>query len=359
MKRNSRSKPSNSPDSNIIINKNSIWPPVNIIINKCDLDLSESDDSEESSMQEESEAPKINFSSLPKKILPERKNRGLRMKTLEGDELKEEDAFYKQVFGEANSDDDFDPDRSKLSDKDSFDTDFEKEESEKHGNLYDNSSDEQVKIIRRKKIKRKRNPIKLMKISNKEERSSNDNVSFQNQDDEIDNNDENENFSNENEDNLFDEKQKENSESESSEEIIRKVVKKKKAHQKFTKKFIDENDYNDDEYLNKKRYKPSIHLLKTKQQKAAKRQKIKQNITSNEIDKDTKVLGQFKNEVCEKPSQKDLLFEAIFTEIYNIRELENIERMEELNKQDTSNLNKKQFVDFIKTLRTVKREGKS
>jgi len=57
----------------------------------------------------------------------------------------------------------------------------------------------------------------------------------------------------------------------------------------------------------------------------------------------------------DKPSQKDLLFEAIFTEIYNMKSLENIQKLEELNKRDSNNLNKKQFSDFIKIVNRSKR----
>ena len=55
----------------------------------------------------------------------------------------------------------------------------------------------------------------------------------------------------------------------------------------------------------------------------------------------------------EKLSQKDLLYEAIFTELYNIKSLEDMQRLEELNKRDVNYSNKKQFSEFIKTVRRV------
>lgn len=55
----------------------------------------------------------------------------------------------------------------------------------------------------------------------------------------------------------------------------------------------------------------------------------------------------------EKLSQKDLLYEAIFTELYNIKSLEDMQRLEELNKRDVNYSSKKQFVEFIKVKRKV------
>ncbi len=58
----------------------------------------------------------------------------------------------------------------------------------------------------------------------------------------------------------------------------------------------------------------------------------------------------------EKLSQKDLLYEAIFTELYNIKSLEDMQRLEELNKRDVNYSNKKQFSEFIKTKRKIIRK---
>jgi len=374
MERKLRSKQNNvnqSPSTKInnaftipILN---IFAPVNIIINKCDISLSDSNNSEKSeksddkslseslskSSSEQHKEIKINLNNLQKKILPARKNRGLRMKSLEGQELEEEDEFYKKVFGEGTSDDEFDPFKAKLSDKDSFDTDFGKEESVKNGNLFDNSSDdENVTIIRKKKTKKKRSAIKIVKKSKGDNLDNEDHIKINiNDSNEIGDNDGNEH---EDHDNDMSEK----SESSEEEVIIRK--KKKHAPKRINKKFIDANDEDEEGFLNKKRYKPSAHLLKIKQQKEKSREKaklLKEKRFDKDIEKESKVSNQ-KSSNSEinnnKPTQKDLLFEAIFTEIYNIRELENIERLEELNKQDNSNSNKKQFVDYIKTLRTVK-----
>lgn len=58
----------------------------------------------------------------------------------------------------------------------------------------------------------------------------------------------------------------------------------------------------------------------------------------------------------EKLSQKDLLYEAIFTELYNIKSLEDMQRLEELNKRDVNYSSKKQFSEFIKTVRKTKKK---
>lgn len=57
----------------------------------------------------------------------------------------------------------------------------------------------------------------------------------------------------------------------------------------------------------------------------------------------------------EKLSQKDLLYEAIFTELYNIKSLEDMQRLEELNKRDVNYSNKKQFPEYIKVIRRIKK----
>jgi vacuolar protein sorting-associated protein 72 len=55
----------------------------------------------------------------------------------------------------------------------------------------------------------------------------------------------------------------------------------------------------------------------------------------------------------EKLSQKELLLEAIFTEYYNIQSLQEMQRLEDLNKKEMSAPGKKQFAEFVK----IKRGG--
>jgi hypothetical protein len=64
----------------------------------------------------------------------------------------------------------------------------------------------------------------------------------------------------------------------------------------------------------------------------------------------------FKLSYQEKLTQKDLLYEAIFTELYNIKSLEDMQRLEELNKRDVNYSSKKQFSEFIKVKRRIIRE---
>jgi hypothetical protein len=47
-------------------------------------------------------------------------------------------------------------------------------------------------------------------------------------------------------------------------------------------------------------------------------------------------------------SQKELLYEAIFTEIFNNQSLEELRRMEELNKRELPSTIKKKFNEFVK-----------
>ena len=57
----------------------------------------------------------------------------------------------------------------------------------------------------------------------------------------------------------------------------------------------------------------------------------------------------------EKLSQKELLLEAIFTEYYNIQSLQEMQRLDDLNKKEMSTPGKKQFTEFV---RVVKRSNK-
>lgn len=59
------------------------------------------------------------------------------------------------------------------------------------------------------------------------------------------------------------------------------------------------------------------------------------------------------------PSQKQLLYEAIFTEIYNNQSLEELRRMEDLNKRELPNTIRKKFQDHIKMRVTTEGETNS
>jgi hypothetical protein len=55
----------------------------------------------------------------------------------------------------------------------------------------------------------------------------------------------------------------------------------------------------------------------------------------------------------EKLSQKELLLEAIFTEYYNIQSLQEMQRLEDLNKKEMSTPGKKQFSEFVRIIKGV------
>lgn len=55
----------------------------------------------------------------------------------------------------------------------------------------------------------------------------------------------------------------------------------------------------------------------------------------------------------EKLSQKELLLEAIFTEYYNIQSLQEMQRLEDLNKKEMSTPGKKQFTEFVRIIKGV------
>jgi len=57
------------------------------------------------------------------------------------------------------------------------------------------------------------------------------------------------------------------------------------------------------------------------------------------------------------PSQKELLYEAIFTEIFNNQSLEELRRIEDLQKREMPNIIKKKFQDHVKV--SVEKEGSS
>ena len=178
------------------------------------------------------------------------------------------------------------------------------------------------------------------------------------------------------------EKNKINEEEEEEDEdyiSMKKPKKKPKIIRRITNKnFIDNNDNDDDDFLNKKRQRVKLHRREKEKAKAKEQQNNKNVNISNDyslilinkgylkkeaiarsINKKVSFKEEIKKEkftefnkvsnlVREKPSQKDLLYEAIFTEIYNIKSLEDMQRLEELNKRDTSNNNKKQLSEYVK-----------
>lgn len=60
----------------------------------------------------------------------------------------------------------------------------------------------------------------------------------------------------------------------------------------------------------------------------------------------------------EIPSQKEILFEAIFTEYHNIKSLEEMQRLEDLNKKEMNRTTKKQLTDYVRTKISIREELK-
>lgn len=70
--------------------------------------------------EEKEESQENSTENTRKKILPNRINRGQRMKALQGKELEQHDELYDLIFGERSSDEDFAPSDSDLSDEESL-----------------------------------------------------------------------------------------------------------------------------------------------------------------------------------------------------------------------------------------------
>ena len=368
-----------------------------------------------------------------KKRLPERKNRGQRMKYLEGKELDDENDFYNNLFREYSSDENFTPKSSEHVDKDSFDSDFDNSQFKSSEN--DFSETEGLEGFKNSKTK-KNHMQKTCKVNNKKKQSRNKvfpnkNKHFKennkkcslnaNNDNQINNalnenkisihaknesnliicnnpdldiptkNNEVHNYinisiSNQNggfrviDDENEEEKSKMNEKEEEDDEDYfskKKQKKRPKIKRRITNKnFIDNDDKEDDDLLNKKRQRVKFHRKDNEKSRNLKNNKhiiisndyslitvnkgyLKKNIIVSNVNKKVTFKEETKKEkntdfikvsnlIREKPSQKDLLYEAIFTEIYNIKSLEDMQRLEELNKRDTTNNNKKHFSEFVK-----------
>lgn len=59
------------------------------------------------------------------------------------------------------------------------------------------------------------------------------------------------------------------------------------------------------------------------------------------------------NFMQEKLSQKDLLIEAIFTEYYNIQSLQEMQRLEDLNKKEMPTQGRRQFTEYVRILKRI------
>jgi hypothetical protein len=287
-------------------------------------------------MEDVEESKENSTENTRKRILPNRTTRGLRMKVLEGKELEAENDLYNTYFCEKSSDDDFNVEEESGG-EDSFDSDFAKEDNAEEGEEQDEEEqDEQDDSEILRKIK-----------SGKRRKAEENNIDIDNLDiekiDQI-------------------ELQRDMGieiVQEACEEVIEKPKKKGKKPKRRGKAFIDDED----SYLQRKRIFPKPISKKHKKQKVE-----IDNITIN-INKDN-VLEEEKikkdkakakdsqtvkfSYLQDKPSQKDLLFEAIFTEIYNKKSLEEMQRLEDLNKRELISSSKRQFNEYIRSFKTEK-----
>jgi len=146
---------------------------VDITDEECEEDSSE--DEEESSESSSSEEEKI-----VKKHLPERTGRGARMKTLLGNaHLLEEEGFWKEMFQDEASDEDYTNSRSSATD-DSLDSDFDsndgnrdngKDNGEGTSSSVSEEMDEEV-LARRKKKQKLREALTKRQSKKKEKKVS-------------------------------------------------------------------------------------------------------------------------------------------------------------------------------------------
>lgn len=306
--------------------------------------LSESDD-------DDFEAEEPFRQEIQKKELPKRENRGRRMKALEGRELELEEGIYNALFFEASSDEDFNPDAisEEIPNEDSFDSDFGKTE------------DDDSEFVKKKPKKRK--PKKK-----KEKEEEIIDVYEMNLSD-------------------IDEAERKKDEGVNEEEIkpVEVVMKREARENKKTKpvrsnKFIEEDE---DELIHNKRRREKTQKLKKFLEKKKKHEKMEKIDDPNVIiiekwrlrendeddllvynDEDFEISQEIPKKEQkparkpavekEKPTQKDLLYEAIFTEIYNIKSLEDMQRIEEMNKREQIYSSKKLLNDFVKIIRTYK-----
>jgi hypothetical protein len=288
------------------------------------------------------------------------------MNMLKSKELDKDDDIYNMIFNDTGSDEEFNPDVEKNS-EDSFASDF--------GEANENSEEKSEEIIkiddrndRRKRILDDEiidlDDLDIDKIDELEDfdRDVNDIP-----DDDIDDEDESEEF----------EEKKKPKKTE-----IKKHNKLGLGNDKpkrISKKFIDYED-DDDMKRTKKRkitFKPPKKTIKKSRfdnniDRIPRDGKDDENnlmeynneqfeAANKEFEEETKKekskQSNLKSYTAEKPTQQDLLFEAIFTEIYNKKSLEELQKLEDLNKKDFTTSSKKQFTDYIRTSKKFATKG--
>lgn len=223
-----------------------------------------------------------------------RVNRGARMKQLQMKEVKDEALGYFNVENE--SDEEFEKSQNSLS-KDSFDSDF-----------FDVISDE-IGPSEKKPLKR----IKFVKND-----GSNKNVTIR---------------------------------KDENQEIFIEIRKLIELHQErgttakdtsSSIKKLKEQDifYDDSQDLLKRKRKPNLLVSRFK---PTRERIIKTKETSE------RTFEQKRSYKVEEKTQEDLLFQSIYTEMFNIKSLEEMQKLEELNKKENYTSGIKKFVDYVRS----------
>ena len=311
-----------------------------------------------------------------KKQLPERKNRGLRMKQLEGVELEKENEIYNAFFAENSSDEEFSLSVDKIEkNEDSFDSDFNntEQESDKENveeelieiknksNVLVNlkARGKSLKLLKRKRLNLKKAPIvECMKMESKP-------IGFKANKSEL-NDIEVQIFKDYQSDEENDRKSRKTKDRNKE---IEKTGKKNEGTQKYTslrKKKLKKFDLGKRQY---KKHNTEKNRRKINEQYSEDKElgiELSEYDENDEGEKRNRINEEKRKKMKEKesfyhshdkPSQKDMLYEAIFTEIYNIKSLENLQKLEELNKREITTVNKKQIKDHVRLSRhTVKIE---
>jgi hypothetical protein len=325
-----------------------------------------------------------------------RRNRGTRMNILSEEEAKKDDEFYNEYFEEKSNDEEFTiKDEESIEEVDSYDSDFfnEEEESEDIENSYDSERqrNREANRIKMKQIEKNAKPKQKNRLGfknkhkNKRESIQIDKIKIS---------------SNSDEEKEVDTKcekmtkflgmKRELTESQTLELNKSRALRDRKEvnyseavlnqSKQVTFSALIEIKDNHDLVFDKKILKESNKRTKTKKEKYEqfindqKKTKVakpkmseievqpiiksiipnniisKSQIKDEKWDKLQKLDSQLASQLnLQNRTQKDLLLESIVTEIFNNQSLENLQRLEDLNKKEISGMfAKKKFNEFVK-----------
>lgn len=325
-----------------------------------------------------------------------RRNRGTRMNLLSEEEAKKDDEFYNEYFEEKSNDEEFTiKEEESIEEVDSYDSDFfnEEEESEDIENSYDSERqrNREINRMKMKQIEKNAKPKQKNRLGFKN-KNRKEKESVQIEKIEIGSHSDLNDFSNKSEKrtNLLKNK-RELTEINIDEQNKSRALRERKEvnysetilsqFKQVTFSALIEVKDNYDMVFDKSILKESNKRTKTKKEKyeqfindQKKTKAVKPKINdSNESQPILKSIipsniiskSQIKDEKWDKlqkldsqlasqlnlqnRTQKDLLLESIVTEIFNNQSLENLQRLEDLNKKEISGIfAKKKFNEFVK-----------